>query len=361
MRNLVTIRTVESVHPIPDAEFIEKIVLDGWAVVTQKGNFQVGDKAVYLEIDSCFTSDSILGKSLPIEKAIRVHTEEIGYIESGFRIKTIRLRKQVSQGYALPLKYFEDFETNLEAEDLAKELSVYKYEAPYSGTGSGHANARGSFPTSYCQKTDQERIQNVKHDVYRSYLDETKYEVSVKLDGSSISIGRVQLEDCIEDYICSRNLALKLDQEVDTSHFLLAGRPILEKLKEFDYMNLFLQGELISPGIQANFEGVLTPQVHIFSIFDTVSFKYLNPLQTKVLVENLGLNYVPTLAIGTTLKELFGDDIKNANELLEKLLEYADGPSAFKGKFREGVVFKALDNQFSFKAVSNRYLLKTGN
>lgn len=46
MRKLASIRTVESVHAIPDADKIEMVVIDGWQVVSQKGNFKAGDKCV---------------------------------------------------------------------------------------------------------------------------------------------------------------------------------------------------------------------------------------------------------------------------------------------------------------------------
>ena len=40
----------------------------------------------------------------------------------------------------------------------------------------------------------------------------------------------------------------------------------------------------------------------------------------------------------------------------------ADGESGLNGKFREGLVFKSKeDSSVSFKAISNRYLLKTNN
>ena len=46
MRKLASIRTVESVHPIEGADRIEMVRIDGWQVVSQKGNFQAGDKCV---------------------------------------------------------------------------------------------------------------------------------------------------------------------------------------------------------------------------------------------------------------------------------------------------------------------------
>jgi RNA ligase (TIGR02306 family) len=360
MRKLASIRTVESVHSIPDADKIEMIVIDGWQVVSQKGNFKAGDKCVYFEIDSAFEKDSVVGLSLPVEKAIRVNTEDKGFIE-GFRIKTIKLRGQISQGYALPLSYFRSFKNvNLDAEDLTFELNVLKYDKPESGFGMGPGFARtaGNFPTDFIRKTDQERAQNLKHQIFEHYQAGTCFEVTYKLDGSSETIGRYEQGDEVKDVICSRNLALKLDEEDTTSQFVTVGRPILNKLIEGQHVNVALQGELVSPGIQKNFENVLNPALYVYSVWDVKGYKYLNPSKAREFVAELGATYVPVMHENITLQELFGEQVADANELLAKLLDYAEGPSGLNGKYREGLVYKSEDGTFSFKTISNSYLLK---
>lgn len=359
MRKLASVRVVESVHPIPDADKIEMVVIDGWQVVSQKGNFKAGDKCVYFEIDSVFEKDSVVGLSLPVDKATRVHTEEKGYVDEAFRIKTIKLRGQISQGYTLPVTYFEGKNVDLDAEDLTTELNVLKYDKPesWSGPGAGRANTAGSFPTDYVKKTDQERAQNLKRTIYDHYVKDTPFQVTYKLDGSSETIARLQVEGAPKDYICSRNLALKLDNEEDTSHFLVVGKPILAKMIEMEIEGLALQGELVSPGIQKNFEGVSKPEFYLFNVFSQFGYTYLPPAQAKEFADRLGIKHVPILHHETTLEELFGEGLTE-NELLAKLLEYAEGPSGLNGKYREGLVYKSLDGQFSFKTISNSYLLK---
>lgn len=360
MRKLASIRIVESVHAIPDADKIEMVVIDGWQVVSQKGNFKAGDKCVYFEIDSAFEKDSVVGLSLPVEKAIRVNTEDKGFIE-GFRIKTIKLRGQISQGYALPLSYFRTFKNvDLDAEDLTFELNVLKYDKPESGFGMGPGFARtaGNFPTDFIRKTDQERAQNLKHQIFEHYQAGTCFEVTYKLDGSSETIGRYEQGDEVKDVICSRNLALKLDEEDVTSQFITVGRPVLDKLILDGHVNVAVQGELVSPGIQKNFENVLNPALYIYSVWDVKGYKYLNPSKAREFVAEIGATYVPVMHENITLQELFGEQIEDANELLAKLLEYAEGPSGLNGKYREGLVYKSEDGIFSFKTISNSYLLK---
>lgn len=159
MRKLATIDVVEDVRKHPDADTLDIIIVRGWQIISKSGNFKIGDKAVVFEIDSVFEKDSVVGLSLPADKATRVHTEEKGYVAEAFRIKTIKLRGQISQGYALPITYFEGKDVNLDTEDLTTELNVLKYDKPesWSGPGAGRANTAGSFPTDYVKKTDQER------------------------------------------------------------------------------------------------------------------------------------------------------------------------------------------------------------
>ena len=357
MRKLASIRTVESVHPIEGADRIEMVRIDGWQVVSQKGNFKAGDKCVYFEIDSAFEKDSPVGLSLPVDKVARVNTEEQGFIE-GFRIKTIKLRGQISQGYALPLGYFKSMkDINLEAEDLTFELQVLKYDKPESIGGPGSAPAAGSFPTNFIQKTDQERAQNLKRSIFDAYNNDTLFEVSVKLDGSSETIGRYTHLDEQVEVICSRNLMLKLDNEVDSSPFLTVGKPILKKIVDAGLNDIAVQGELLSPSIQKNFEGVLNPVFYAYSFWSVKAGAHLPPAEAKSLAATLGINYVPLISDSTTLKALIGE-VVDENDLLSKLLAFADGPSGLKGKYREGLVYKSEHGNFSFKTISNSYLLK---
>ena len=199
--------------------------------------------------------------------------------------------------------------------------------------------------------------QNLKRTIYDHYVKDTPFQVTYKLDGSSETIARLQVEGAPKDYICSRNLALKLDNEEDTSHFLVVGKPILAKMIEMEIEGLALQGELVSPGIQKNFEGVSKPEFYLFNVFSQFGYTYLPPAQAKEFADRLGIKHVPILHHETTLEELVGEGLTE-NELLAKLLEYAEGPSGLNGKYREGLVYKSLDGDFSFKTISNSYLLK---
>jgi hypothetical protein len=86
-RALATIQEVTAVDPIENADRIERVSIQGWHVVSKKGEFKVGDRCVYVEIDSI----------LPVRPEFDFMAER------HYKVKTIRLRKQISQGIVFPL------------------------------------------------------------------------------------------------------------------------------------------------------------------------------------------------------------------------------------------------------------------
>ena len=52
IRKIVSFKTVEKIKPIENADAIELVCFGGWQVVVKKGEFKVGDKVIYFEIDS---------------------------------------------------------------------------------------------------------------------------------------------------------------------------------------------------------------------------------------------------------------------------------------------------------------------
>ena len=99
-RKLASIQRIGKVLPIEGADAIEIVMINSWKVVSKKGEFNEGDLCVYFEIDSF----------LPMEKDFeflrKSSYKKMGDLE-GFRLKTIKLRGQVSQGLCLPLSILE--------------------------------------------------------------------------------------------------------------------------------------------------------------------------------------------------------------------------------------------------------------
>lgn len=329
-RKLVTIRTIDAIEPIPGADSIECLKIGGWSVVAKKGDFQPGDQCIYFEIDSF----------LPIQDArfsfLKNPTSFNGH--SGFRIKTIKLRGQVSQGIALPLNQFPEVNGLDSSMDLSTILGVMKWEAPIPVSLSGQL--KGPFP-SFCPKTDQERFENISEDVL-SRLDD-RYEITVKLDGTSMTI--YHMDGNVG--VCGRNWEFQLFQGNGSLVDLALKKGFLDVLKDTG-RNIAIQGELMGPGIQKNREGLSEHQFFVFDVIDLNTRSYFTAEERHSLVKSLGMDHVPVLMMDVPLKHI--------GTTKDDVLSFAHGKS-LNHPVREGLVYKKMDGKFSFKTISTRFLL----
>ncbi len=152
-RKMATIRKIDEIRPIEGADAIEAAVVGGWVVVIKKGEFKAGDLAVYLEIDSWVPH--VVAPFLSKGQEPREYNGV-----KGERLRTVKLRGQVSQGLLLPLSIlprslgFEFATDKTVGEDVSLWLGIQKWEAPIPASLSG--DVEGVFPT-VVPKTDQER------------------------------------------------------------------------------------------------------------------------------------------------------------------------------------------------------------
>jgi RNA ligase (TIGR02306 family) len=326
MRHLATIRKVAEIKPIPNADAIEAVRVDGWWVVTKKGDFSVEDMCVYVEVDSWVPYE--LAPFLCKGKEPR----EFGGVK-GERLRTIKLRGQLSQGLILPLSVCDMIASILfEGLDVSCPLGIQKWEKPIPACLAGQM--KGNFPT-FIRKTDQERIQNMLEVLYSPYM----YQMTTKLDGSSMTVYWYENQMGV----CSRNIDLKLDQEgntfVDTAKRIFGDRV-------FD--GLAIQGELMGPGIQGNRENLPQHEFFVFDIWDINEQKYKPTAEVTAFCGQNGLRHVPVLEGAATIEGL----------TLEDLLEEADNTKSLNHPVAEGIVFKRIDGGESFKVISNKFLLK---
>lgn len=357
MRKLATIQQIAEIRPIDGADAIEAVRVNDWWCVAKKGEFALNDLCVYHEIDSLLPVGGVY--DFLASRGTRKSELEDGTIVEGYRLRTIRLKKQLSQGLALPFTILSNTEqwshdNFVLGQDVTEILGVHKYEQPMNAQLRG--TARGNFP-SFARKSDQERCQNLRKKIWDAYVAGDKFQVTVKLDGSSMTVFKIG-ETLAEQYgteprfgVCSRNLELK---ETEGNAFWDVARR--DDLENNICDRAVVQGELISPSIQGNFEGVDRPDFYVYNMFDIELQEWVKPAHTKMICYSNGMKHVPVLHESVTLATLFPDATQDT--IIQKLLDYADGPSAFDGKFREGVVFKRVDGKFSFKAISNKYLIK---
>ncbi len=333
-RKLATIREITDIRPIEGADMIELASVGGWNVVVAKNvGHKIGDKVVYCEIDSF----------LPIREEfefLRKSSYKKMDDQEGFRLKTIKLRGQVSQGLILPISVVPivQFATGHdlpEGLDVTEMLGIVKYEPPIPAELSG--KVKGGFP-SFLRKADEERIQNLVKE-YEEYKLTSKHQfyMTEKLDGSSATF---YMNDGVFG-VCSRNLEL-LETEGNTFWKVARELDLENKLK--DKGNICLQGELIGEGIQGNPYKIKGQTVHFFNGFDIDTQTRMNINDFLILLDELELLSVPILDVVFLLPDTVEGMLKLAEDKsrLNKLTE------------REGVVVRSLDNTISFRLIYRR-------
>jgi RNA ligase (TIGR02306 family) len=345
MRKMASIRRIDGVKPIQDADAIECATVGGWQVVIKKGEFSAGDFAVYCEIDSWIPNElaPFLSKGQEPREYNGVRGE---------RLRTVKLRGQVSQGLLLPLTVLTDAPENTWGNpveyvegDVSEILNIQKWEAPIPAQLAG--DVEGPFP-SYIPKTDQERIQNLSEE-FASWQEsvDMPWEVSEKLDGSSMT---VYFKDG-KFGVCSRNWALK---ETEGNSLWKQARHYNMESMLANEGNFAVQGELIGEGIQGNPYKIRGQDFYVYDIYDINEQRYLSPEERRTFVERNGLKHVPVIAHNAKLHDTLGIDT------IEQILKFAEGKSVLNANAeREGLVFKH-NGLASFKAISNRFLLKNG-
>lgn len=339
-RKLATIRRIDDIQPIEGADMIELATVGGWKVVVAKNvNHKVGDLVVYCEIDSF----------LPIEPEFeflrKSSYKKMADGTEGFRLKTIKLRGQVSQGLILPLKEaYEVFKRNtpnmdmdwFEGLEVTEMLNIVKYEPPVPAQLAGQV--KGMFP-SFLKKTDEERIQNLTRE-FEGYKNEVFY-VTEKLDGSSVTY---YVKDGVFG-VCSRNLDL-VESEGNSMWKFAITSGLKERLLALE-RNIAVQGEIIGEGIQGNPYKIIGQTVRLFNGFDIDKYEYLSLDDLLKLSKWLEVKTVPILDLEFRLPDT-----------IDELLSYADSKSVLNEKFdREGVVIRSHDRKISFKVISNKFLL----
>ena len=331
-RKLASVVKIVEIQPIPGADAIVVATVKGWKVVVKVNEYKVGDLAVYYEIDSF----------LPIRpqfEFLRKSSYKRMGSSEGFRLKTIRLRGQISQGLLTPIP--EGISNPKEGDDLTEALDIVKYEPPIPAQLAG--KIKGTFP-SFIPKTDEIRIQNFESEVGFSPVGERAY-VTEKLDGTSFT--------CYFNNgvfgVCGRNW--ELSETSDNSLWRMANVLQLKEKMTKHGKNIALQGELVGAGINGNLYGLSDHKLYFFTGYDIDKGRRMFFDELEWVLFGLQLQMVPLL-------EKYGFVIPNESNIVDYMLKYAEGKSVLNMEVdREGVVVRGLEKEFSFKAISNTYLL----
>lgn len=352
-RKLATVRVVADKRPIEGADLIEMVVIDGWeCVVKKEENLNIGDPVVYIEIDS-------IVPDRPEFEFLRPRK---------FRVRTIKLRGQVSQGLVLPLSILRGKKYKV-GDDVTDELGILKYDPellkertqsipkPTSWLGKflmkfkWYQNWRRRkygqkvFP-GWIAKTDESRVQNIVKVFNEHQTKNTEFFVTEKLDGQSFTIF-IDAKNKVG--IASRNL--QVSTKVKSNYSVMfekanLGEVITNIKKETGASRVVIQGELCGPGIQKNKYKLDDFDFYVFNLItDNTKNNYT---VMKSIVERHGLKTVPLLEESYTLPETISD-----------IVEYSKGNSTLlESQKREGIVVRDLKYNTSFKVINPDFLLE---
>jgi hypothetical protein len=377
MRSLASVQSVRELKPIEGADRIEVACILGWEVVVKRGQFSVGDLGCLIEIDS-------IVPATPVFEFMK---------ERKYRVRTIRLKKQVSQGLFMSFNDLGITNTKRlkEGDDLTIMIGVTKWEpdenntAIYQGKGKKslwwklvytlpflkmfrkRCGPGASFPSHLVPKTDETRLQAFGPDFLETYKD-LPIAISQKMDGSSTTFvwnkGKFS--------VASRNVWYI--EKKDNNFWKVAELTgIAKAVKEvFGKRNVCLQGEVCGPSIQDNRYKFDSLHYFLFGIFDSDKKEYFTPQE---LIDAL----VKMCEAGSTIEIVDqlvtpsdGKTIKDIGLTVDEWLAYVETKSRFNPEtWNEGVVVRSLDNKpyavkgmeggrWSWKIVSNKYLLQYG-
>ena len=414
-RELAYVVLIDDITPIEGYDRVELAHVGGWTVVVGKGEFKVGDPAIYFEIDS----------KLP---EVEPFTNMDFLAKKKYKVKTQKMCRRISQGLLMSAANFgwsigidtqgssgdvyfiiddkgEHHYSGGESRFLTKKLNVtyaiaedntrkaasadkYKKMAQRHGKLFSKQPFRWfmkrtwgkkllfvffgkkkdkntNFPTHFpfVKKTDQERCENMTWVLN----DKTPFIITQKCDGSSGTYILEKKKNLFgtkyEFYVCSRNVRQLTPEQksfYDENYYWECAikYDIKNKLKDYLEKHPYLdyvcwQGEVCSPKIQNNPHGLTETHLFCFHMIDSKIGKYDIRDAIKIWKE-YNMETVPIINENYILPDDF-----------EEFKLTADGyydPSVCEGKKnqeREGFVYyKTTDPNFSFKNVSRNYLLK---
>ena len=348
VRQLAYVVLIDGIEPIPGYDRVETAIVGGWHVIVQKGQFKVGDPAIYFEIDS----------RVPKDKECFAFLEKRNY-----KIKTLKMCKILSQGLLMhasdfgweiifdgtktpyiydgeKVHYADDesrFLTKIlgvtyadEEDNQRKAPSVDKYKKMaqrhpnifkkpwarwlmkrswgrkimFAFFGKKKDKATG-FPTKfpYVKRSDEERAENMPWIL----KDKEPWVKTLKIDGTSSTyiLERVK-KNKFEEYVCSRNVR-QLTPSQKNYHTDIEGNVywmMADKYKIFDFLKSYLiennldyvclQGETAGPSLQGN-PHKFNSSICIFIIFSTASSalypSLINDLTPLIKVLSLIINF----------------------------------------------------------------------
>ena len=375
-RKLAHIEIIENITPIDGADMIVVAHVLGWECVVKKDEFKVGDKVIYIEVDSIVPDK-------PEFEFLR---------ERNFRIRTIKLRGQVSQGLVLPLP--KKLSSLSVGTDVTKELGIVKYITP-SEREEEKQNQReieksnklkkfmlrysffrrlflskkqkSGFPF-WVQKTDEERIQNLHWNAFYEQYKDKKVYITEKIDYQSVTftgkmipkysglLGKLLPLKKFQFVVCSRNLTTN---DKNSLYWKIARQYNIEQILR-ENPTLTIQGEQGNTNVQGNKYGITKPRLWVFNIIDHEKNYHYDWNEMFDFCEKYGLGVVPVLDNHWDTLTWYGK-LSEVGSTVNEWVEFSKGKSIYADIPREGVVVRCIENGkkiFSYKVINPDFLLK---
>lgn len=353
MRKLAHVERIISIDNIEGKDFIGLANVLGWHCIVKKSDFKPGDLGVYIE------TDSILPKIEPFAFMERYK----------YRVKTIKMGGVYSQGLFMPLSILGNGNWK-DGQDVTDVLGITKWENPEERSEcqkqpkskirkwlwkikflrpllSKKYGVNKQFP-SYIIKTDEERIQNIPEVLQK--LDKIPTYITEKCDGQSGTFFYRKDGLKTDIGVCSRNLR---KARKDNSNWWQVEKKydILNKLKKYG-KNMYIQGEIIGPGIQKNKYGLKEIELRVFTIFNLTENRYYSWGEMESLCKEFGLPLVPLIERNAYLPDM-----------VDKMVELSKGESVLAKIPREGIVVREENvhlHRVSFKVINPEFLIHFG-
>jgi len=350
---LASAQKILNLTPIDGADLIETATVLGWQIVVKKNEYKIGDLCCYIQIDT-----------------VVPEKEEYEFLrERKFRVRSIKLRKQLSQGLIVPLpignfkegddltdiigvKKFEKVDNNpgryekprMPKKWYKKWIYLFKYNFLYKAFPNLQRLSRSPFPKHLVPITDEERIQNIPN-ALKQHAGKT-FVVSHKLDGSSITIIHSKVMGKSKYRICSRKFELH-DTKNDWHKVFIStsfADEIQKLVRHFNTNDIIVQGEAIGK-FNGNHHNLQSEKIMLFNIY--VDGKRLTQDVFLSVCKANNIPHCPLYAV-TTLNHSM-DEILAFSEIKDVLNPDVDA---------EGLVWRCVEDNFSFKVINNKYLLK---
>jgi len=367
--NRVIVIAVEHVEKHPNADRLDIVRFAGWSIVTQKGNFTSGDRAVYFPIDSVLPSELEL-ELFPPESKIKL---------SKSRIKTIKIRGAISQGMLVP--------TNAPSivsrcgqvfigDDITEKLGVTKYEPPIEQAPLGMGVTRATKKHPYFP--EYAKIPHFKN--YPTLFEEgEQVVVTEKIHGTNFRAGWVPVDlDTFWKRI--KYMALSLVGKAQEWEFVFGSHHVniadkgygngfypknvyQEAVENYGLrhkipMGFVIYGEIYGAGIQGGYSYGLDPGEHRLAIFDVL---VANDRGDQSFLDWAGVEHFGTSLLLPLVPVLYKGSYKP--EIID---QWVQGESVLspQQKVREGCVIKPQVEQQCWmgrkflRAINPEYLLK---